>query len=185
MNTILYFMIISSPVNSPVPQINFEKEAPLIQKYCIDLEILDNREKVWILANKNRYEDDVNALRDRYFNLIGAPRLITNKNFHPLYVINKKIESNRLYAKYLRDRIELELDRFHILKEAIQENDELYLIYDTLRDSQEFDEKNVFQKYIYQRRLSLKKLKELIGEENFNSGTLPYSVPIWRFNEIK
>ena len=62
---------------------------------------------------------------------------------------------------------------YKVLKEA----EHLNQIYNLVDDS-------VITQYgLYQRRLALFKLKQIIGEDDFYRGKLPPNVPIWRFGE--
>jgi hypothetical protein len=72
-----------------------------------------------------------------------------------------------------------ESDRADIITQAINETQQLYHVWDAVRDARcEFY-------YVTVRRQALLKLRGLIGENDYYEAKLPPYVPIWRFTEIK
>ncbi len=60
----------------------------------------------------------------------------------------------------------------------LQENNYLWEVWDAARDSRNEGY------YVLTRRAGLKKLRRMIGEEAYWTGTLPPPVPLWRFRPM-
>src|SRR5439155_11277213 len=108
------------------------------------------------------FSADLNMLRRRYKELADAPRLADSYRFPERAAVNELVRFNRAYRK--------NLDQRHLL-----ETDRLYQVWDAVRDARcEFY-------YVTVRRHALKKLKDQIGDEAWDTATLPPGVPTWRF----
>lgn len=150
-----------------------------IQKVAIDLEILDVRERAYLLAKREEFSDDINILRRRYREFDGAPLVFDSMRFPERNTVTELIQFNRGYRKHLVEKQSLERDRTEQYDTALMETDRLYKVWDCVRDARcDFY-------YITVRRAALRKLKEAIGEEAFILGHLPPNVPIWRYNEVR
>ena len=150
-----------------------------VHKLAVDWEILDPRETRYILARPDDYCADLNLLRRRYQDLHDAPRIADSFRFPDRTSVNELVRFNRAFRKHLDQRHELETDRHEEFRQVMQETDRLYQVWDSVRDARcEFY-------YVTVRRQALKKLKDLVGEEAYTSGTLPPNVPTWRFNELR
>ncbi len=142
-------------------------------------EILDPRETRYILARPEDFSADLNLLRRRYADLTDAPLVGDGGRFPDRAAVNELIRFNRAYRKHLDHRHELEFDRTESLRAVMRETDRLYQVWDAVRDARcEFY-------YVTVRRQALKKLKEMVGEDDYFAGVLPPNVPTWRFNELK
>ena len=64
------------------------------------------------------------------------------------------------------------------LREAIQETDRLYQVWDTIRDAR------CDYYYVTVRRQALKRLRETLGPDSYYSGNLPSHVPVWLFQHV-
>src|SRR5438093_1541624 len=78
-----------------------------------------------------------------------------------------------------RFRQPLELLNWWELRVALQETDHLYQVWDAVRDAR------CDYYYVTVRRLALKRLRDLVGEEAYYSSNLPPCVPLWRFEQIR
>ena len=175
-------MILSAPPGTP-EMIPCQNTWPGIQagvhKVAIEWEILDDREKTYIFAKISDFEGDLNMLRRRHQELKDAPRVADSHRLPPRKMVNDLVQFNRAYRKHLLTRSELELDRADILNRAIMETDQLYKVWDAVRDARcEFY-------YVTVRRQALVKLKNMIGDEDYVLCNLPPYVPIWQFQEVK
>jgi hypothetical protein len=85
---------------------------------------------------------------------------------------------NRVYRHHLSARVHLEPAFGEDLHAVIKETDQLYQVWDYIRDSR------CEYYYITVRRHALKKVLESIGTEAFYNGVYPPSVPTWRFAAI-
>lgn len=149
------------------------------QELAIKWEIMDVREKNYILKNKNDFQSDIKTLRVRYADFKDSPRIWECNRLPPRQLCNQMCNFNRRYRRHLEERLELELDRRFILDEAIGETEDLFRVWDMARDAQ------CEYYYITQRRQALKKLKAMLGDEDYANMRLPPNVPFWRFNEMK
>jgi hypothetical protein len=87
------------------------------------------------------------------------------------------IQFNRGYRANLTKRQAIEADRFEDLSEAIKETDRLYHIWDAVRDAR------CDYYHVTVRRQALKRLKSMLGNEDYLTANLPPNVPTWRFAE--
>ncbi len=148
-----------------------------VQRLALDMEILDPREASYIMAKRTDFATDLNLLRRRRVEFEDAPRLVDAGRFPDRKQVNELVLFNRGYRRHLIERHTLELDRADLIIDAIRETDQLYRVWDAVRDARcEFY-------YVTVRRQALKRLKCLIGEEAFNAAELPPNVPTWRFDE--
>jgi hypothetical protein len=149
--------------------------APTIAALAIQGEVMDRRESSYLLANPDEFLKDLALIRKRYHNLADAPNLHDSARFPDRHLISELLEFNRAYRSHLLQRQEVEGTHREELAVAVQETDHLYKIWDAVRDARS----ECY--YVYIRRQALKTLREMIGPEAYHRGTLPPSVPIWRF----
>jgi hypothetical protein len=150
-----------------------------VHKLAVDWEILDPRETRYILSRQEDFSADINLLRRRYQELNEAPRVVDSFRFPERSTVNDLVRFNRAFRKHLDQRHELENDRCEELRAVMRETDRLYQVWDAVRDARcEFY-------YVTVRRQALKKLKDVLGEEAYETGSLPPNVPTWRFNEMR
>ncbi len=157
---------------------SFDFIRPALHATALRLEILDPREVRYILARSDDFLSDMNLLRRRYEDLIDAPALIDSRRFPDAETVNQLLNFNRSYRQNLCFRQPVELARIGELREAVRETDELYHIWDTVRDTRSD------YYYVTVRRQALKKLRDVLGPEAYHYGRLPPPVPLWRFEEI-
>jgi len=156
----------------------YAKVRPVLQQVAIQWEILDPREVRYVLVHDEDFFNDLNLLRRRYQELAGAPALNDCWRFPDRNTINELLSLNRNYRQRMDLRQPLELSRSGELRAAVQETDQLYQVWDTLRDAR------CEYYYVTVRRQALKKLRESIGDERYFTGTLPPCVPLWRFQPV-
>lgn len=164
---------------SPPPADHWPNVRDAVHKLAVDWEILDPRETRYILSRPDDFVADINLLRRRYQELNEAPRVADSFRFPDRSSVNDLVRFNRAFRKHLDQRHELETDRSEELRAVMKETDRLYQVWDAVRDARcEFY-------YVTVRRQALKKLKEMLGEDAYETGTLPPNVPTWRFNEMR
>lgn len=167
-----------APEPTPAPE-HWTEIRDSVHKLAVDWEILDARETRYILSRPDDFTADINLLRRRYQELNDAPRVADSFRFPDRSSVNDLVRFNRAFRKHLDQRHELETDRCEELRTVMKETDRLYQVWDAVRDARcEFY-------YVTVRRQALKKLKEMLGEESYETGTLPPNVPTWRFNEMR
>lgn len=145
---------------------------------AIEWEILDPRETRHILARQEDFWNDIQELRRRYQELADAPPLADALRFPERAIVNELLVFNRAYRKYLEDRQPIDPVHAHQLRAVQQEVDDLYQIWDAVRDAR------CDYYYVKVRRQALKRLRELLTPEVYQRGELPPHVPTWRFQRI-
>jgi hypothetical protein len=167
-------LLLSPNNDAPLPENVdfFTPELVNALKYvAIRDEILDTRES-WILnpLNKNSFPDNLEELRNRYYELKDAPPLAAS------YALPKNnqflLSFNIEYRTYLEKRLIWEQDRADIIQAAIDETEYLYKIWSHIETAS-----NDYS-YVLSKRQSLAYLKKELGE---HPAQLPPHVPIWRF----
>ncbi len=150
---------------------------PLIS-LALEWEILDPRETRFTFASAKDFYSDLMKIRRNYQELQDAPTLADSIRFPDRAVVNELLVFNRAYRKYLEERQPIDVTNAEELRRAIREVDQLYQIWDAVRDSR------CEYYYITVRRQALKKLRELLPAQDYQVGRLPPHVPIWRFQQI-
>lgn len=180
MSYVLAVALMTTPVDVPEPLP--EADAwPALQEalvsVAIDWEILDPRETRYIFARLEDFEDNLNLIRRRYRELIDAPRLADGQRFPDHRTVNDLLGFNRAYRRYLDARQPIDHDRCDRVRIALKETDVLYQIWDAVRDAR------CEYYYVTVRRQALKRLRCMLGNDEYLAGNLPPYVPIWRFEE--
>jgi hypothetical protein len=152
--------------------------APSLQSTAIQWEILDPREVRYVLARPQDFCSDVKLLARRYRDLADAPSLHDCLRFPDRATINDLLAFNRAYRQHIDVRQPVELVHWWELRAVLQETDQLYQIWDTVRDAR------CEYYYVTVRRQALKRMRDLLGDEAYYSGRLPPHVPLWRFQQI-
>lgn len=148
---------------------------PTVQAVAVAWELLDPREQRYVFTRHEDLVADCTLLRRRYCDLRDAPPLCDCMRFPDRTLINELLAFNRAYRQHFDSRQNLDRTYWWELREAVQEADCLYQIWDTARDAR------CDYYYITVRRQALKKLREMVGFEAYSSGCLPPHVPVWRF----
>lgn len=178
LDSLAYYLIsTNSGVTEPVPDIKEWTDLKrALLTASIELELIDKREASYILSEYNNFNNDLNIIRLRYAVMKDAPKIDEHTNFCIAYqTIVDNLAFNRKYNSHIGFKSSMEFNNgWGAVK---QENDQLYMIWDLLRDS-----KNN-QYFITIRRSALLKLRSLLGDEDFRLGVMPPHVPIWRFAE--
>lgn len=151
---------------------------PSLQALAISWEVLDPREVRYVLARADEFGADLHVLRRRYDELLDAPPACDGLRFPDRSCINELISFNRAYRQHLDSRQALGTPFQWELHEALQETDQLYQVWDTVRDAR------CDYYYVTVRRQALKKLRDLVGFAAYYRAELPPHVPIWRFARI-
>jgi len=150
---------------------------PSLQQLAVQWQILDPREVRYVLTRPEEFQADLNLLRRRQ-ELADAPPVQDSLRFPDRATVNEFLSFNRSYRQHIDVRQPLELGHWWTYQEALQETDQLYQIWDTVRDAR------CEYYYVTVRRQALKKLREMLGEEAYYNGQLPPYVPLWRFQEV-
>jgi hypothetical protein len=178
---LLAVALLTASPDSPEPSISPEVFAglqPRLQALAVDWEVLDPREMRYMLTQPENFASDIKVLRRHYADLADAPPLHDGMRFPERTVVSDLLAFNRAYRQHLDTLLAVELVHWWELREALQEADRLYQIWDTVRDAR------CDYYYVTVRRQALKRLREVLGDEAYCSGCLPPHVPLWRFQRI-
>lgn len=152
--------------------------APALRVLAVEWELLDPREAHYVLTRPEDLAADVRMLRLRWQELADAPPLADVGRFPPRPVVSDMLAFNRAYRQHLENRQSVDLARWWDLREAIQETDRLYQVWDTVRDAR------CEYYYVTVRRQALERLRETLGPENYYAANLPPHVPVRFFSRI-
>ena len=178
---ILAAMLLFSPMETPDLDKSIQDGAslsPFVQTIALNFEILDVRENQYILLRSSDFASDLKLLKQRHNDLYDAPLVFDSMRFPDRLVIQEMLGFNRSYRQHLNARIHLETAFGADLHAIIKETDQLYQVWDYIRDSR------CEYYYVTVRRHALKKVLESLGTEAFYNGNYPPSVPTWRFAAI-
>ena len=148
---------------------------PNILALAMDAEVLDAREKGFVMGQD--LLGDLAMLQGRYAEFSRAPLLAEAERFPDRKLINEFLALNRAYRNQLTQRLAIDLIHAEEIRVAVQDTDQLYQIWDAVRDSR------CDYYYVTVRRQSLSLLRDLIGDESFYSGRMPPQVPVWHFSK--
>jgi hypothetical protein len=176
---VLALALLTAPpdaADAPATSAAYEQVRPVLQALAVQLEILDPREMRYILARPEDFQSDLNLLRRRYRDLADAPPVADSLRFPDRESINELLSFNRAYRQYIDTRQAVELSHWWEHQATLQETEQLYQIWDTVRDAR------CEYYYVTVRRQALKRLREQLGPQHYYSGQLPPHVPVWRFH---
>jgi hypothetical protein len=149
--------------------------ASALKAVAIDWEILDPRENRYVLAQPEEFPADLKLLQGRYRELVNAPRLEECARLPERKLVIELMAFNRAYRNDVAIRLTLDTVHEEELRAALTETDQLYRIWDAVRDAR------CDYYYITVRRQALQQLRDLVGAPAYYSGVLPPHVPVWRF----
>lgn len=149
------------------------------RQLALEMELMDPREAKFIFEKEEDFSNDLRIVQRRHQELHDAPHSYDGYKFPSREACNDLLAFNRAYRAGIELKIALTVDQIkqYELREVIIETDQLYEIWDTVRDA------NCEYYYITVRRNALKKLKDKLGNAYYD-GALPPHVPLWRFQRI-
>lgn len=176
----LALALLTSPPGTPLPYIPADQMSAVtaaVIGLAVEWEILDEREERF-----TRSEDlasDLDALRRRRRELQDAPPVRDAQRFPSRAIVEERLTFNRAYRRQLEQRRALDPARTADCDVVIRETDELFQVWDAVRDlrSEAY--------YTPVRRLAMARLRAQIGDAAYYAGHLPPHVPVWRFIEVK
>lgn len=149
-----------------------------LQTIAVEMEILDSREVRYVGARPEDFSSDVNLLRRRYESLKDAPSSADALRFPERTVVNDFLAFNRSYRQHLDVAQAVRPHKWWEYRQALQETDQLYQIWDLVRDAR------CEYYYVTVRRQALLNLRQQLGDKHYYEGRLPPYVPLWRFQSI-
>ena len=150
---------------------------PLVQLALVN-EILDPREVRYVLVKHDEFVSDLRMIQRRSHDLQQAPFLSDAVRFPERALVNELLLMNRSYRQYLENCLPL-YPHSAELKTAREEVEVLYQVWDAVRDAR------CEYYYVHIRRQALKKLQDMLGEDDYERGKLPPHVPHWRFTALR
>lgn len=169
-------MLLSQSDPQPKAVIAFASE---ISAILIHAEIMDKRETTYYFLRENEVQFDWAVMQKRAKELVNAPYI----NEHFLFMCSRAeagevLLENRKYFMYIDKAMQIHRNS-DILKSAKEDTDLLYTVWGNIRDAK-------CEMYVvHVRRLSLMKVKEIIGDEAYYAGRMPPHVPRWYFSELR
>lgn len=161
----------------------YDVVAPPLRSLALHWELLDARETYFLAEDtdsKTResaraaFHGHLKLLQGRFQELANAPPLDDCNRFPDRHLIGDLLAFNRSYRNSLAMILEVDLGNVQSNRTALEETDQLYRVYDALRDAR-------CDYYLtHARRHALKTLRELVGDEAYYSGQLPPHIPLWR-----
>lgn len=177
----LWIILLLLPVGTPVW---FDIDDDELEELCIPMkefayryQYMDPKQAQWYFTDPSQFQADLDWLRGSIRSLHDAPYVEDSGRFPSAEWCMTQIELNSAYNLWLYNQECLNQDRIEPYRQARKENGLLYDVYIVAHDI------NTDYLWIPIRRTRLKELREKIGIEAYNTGVLPPSVPIWRFNE--
>jgi hypothetical protein len=146
-----------------------------VRTVALHWEILDHREARSVLGRPDDFAVDLQLLRRRYRELVDAPPLVDCMRFPGRELVCELLAFNRDYHARMTRRRDAEGKDRTELNDAVAETDQLYHIWDLVRDA-----RSEFY-YVSVRRQALAALREALGWSDYYRGVLPPHVPVWRF----
>jgi hypothetical protein len=158
----------------------FKSLAPTLRQVAIGWQILDRREADEdILAKADHFAEDLELLQKRLLDYSGAPAVAECERLPERDLISQYINLNRAYHKELSERLQLDQLHSEEIRAALQETEQLFHIWDTVRDAR------CKYYYVTVRRQALQELRELVGAEAYYRGELPPPLPVWRVPRMR
>lgn len=171
------FLLLTTPpgvTEAPPPDDRWAEVRDGVRDLAIKWELLDPRETHYLLARREEFSVDMNLLRRRYQELKDAPRLADADRLPPKSLAEDVVKANRAFRSVINDRRAFELDRAEMLNAVLYETDQLYRVWDAVRDARcDFY-------YVTARRQALRKLRDVLGADAYTAVQLPPATPVWR-----
>ena len=166
-------LLLTAPQDAPQDRAWTELLRPSILALAMEAEVLDPREKGFVMGQDPL--GDLAMLQSRYAEFAKTPLLCEATRFPERKLVNEFLALNRAYRNQLTQRLGIDLVHCEEIRMAVQDTDQLYQIWDAVRDAR------CDYYYVTVRRQSLGLLRDLIGAEAFYSGHMPPQVPVWHF----
>jgi len=170
---LLVLLFVLSPIELPVPD---DVPGPMwdaLKGIARDLELVGPTEK-W----RKDFRQELQWVRWQWREMADAPSLVECHWLPPYESVTPWLEFNRAYRRSLEAKLPWVIStspRFQELVEAIQETEELYIIWSTVQQVQA-----PYANYVC-RRSALRRLRDLLGH-SYELTDLPPPVPLWRFD---
>lgn len=162
---------------APPPELFRLVNRPIVS-ICLACEILDPREVRYVMAKQDEFVSDLRMLQARARALDECPNLYAGALFPDRGLVNELLLFNRAYRQHIENCLCVFPDSWD-LRMTKQEIDQLYYIWDRVRDAK------CEYYYVHIRRFALGSLLKELGRDDFWKGNLPPHVPYWRFTHVR
>lgn len=175
------FLMISAPYcdNNTIGEVDYKLCKSALISVAEDLEIISDVERNYMFVDYKNFDVDLNSLRARYEEFKDAPPAADALRLPDSQYIRERERFNRTFREKLVKRKNFETHLAPFIDVVIRETDRLYVVWDTASFC-----RNEYTSVVNRRRY-LVRLKNLLGEEDYNMMKLPPCVPIWRFEELE
>jgi len=167
-------LLVVSPFTAPAPHRAPDAVWRPLKKLALHLEVVGPHER-WI----DDYRSELGYVRRHWRELADAPALADCERFPQPALIKECREFNRSYQRMLEARSQVVLYGQDAFRETLCETHRLGEIWGLLETAT-----CPAQSWVCRRR-ALLQLRERLGPEAYYAGTLPPSVPLWRFQLIE
>jgi hypothetical protein len=167
-------ILVVSPILPPVPHRAPDTMWRPLKKLALQLEIVGPHER-WI----EDYRSELGYVRRHWQELAHAPALADAQRFPDPQVVKHARCFNRSYQRMMETRSQVALYRQDNFREILCETQRLGDIWGLLETAT-----CPTQSWVCRRR-ALLQLCEKLGPEAYYAGTLPPSVPLWRFQAVE
>ena len=168
---ILAAALLASPKDTQFDPALIETVRPSLIAIGLDAGVIDPREKHFLFMQDP--QGDLAMIQGRMEDMKDCPELGECYRFPDRKTVNDFLAMNRAFRNNLQLRLAIDCFNEAEIRTAIIETDQLYQIWDTVRDA------NCDYYYVTVRRQALRLLRDLIGAEAFYSGNMPPPIPIW------
>jgi hypothetical protein len=170
---LLAFLTLTAPPDAPVGAAAC-LSPDVLGDAAVELQLLDPRERRYFFHKSIYLSADLNILRGRFRELGTAPLVQEYERLPDYLTLLVFLANNRAYRSTLVERLKLESVRRAELEAAVEETDQLYKIWDAMRDAR------CPYYYLTVRRQGLQRLRDLLGPTAYYGSVFPPPVPLWR-----
>jgi hypothetical protein len=171
---LLTVLFIVSPVAPPVPHHAPDALWKPLKKIALSLEVVGEHER-WI----DDYRSELGYVRRHWRELAEAPALADCQNLPQPAIVKECRNLNHSYQRMLEARGQVSLYRQDAFREMLGESHRLGEIWGLVETAT-----CPTQSWVCRRR-ALLQLRDKLGPEDYYTGTLPPSVPLWRFQLVE
>lgn len=175
--TLVYAFLVSPvPVSLPMPS-DWPSVKRAFVEMSIRLDVMDVAESRYMFSKPDELSLDANIMRTRFANLAGSPPAGDVLRFPSESECEAALAFNRAVGAYYLSAMMIDTLNAEEYIAAIDDLRKRYAAWDCLLDARRDYQTTYF------RRVSLRSLRERIGEELWLSGGMPLPVDVSRFME--
>lgn len=147
--------------------------------YLIASQVADQRELTWYFREPQHFSAELHTMWWRFVDLADAPPIADAYRLASREQAKWAVQAGMAYEAHLKAAIvKTEVER-ELLSDRLSESAILLKIYCELCYAHE----PMYSMHV--RRLSLKAIRQTIGDADYYAGRLPPPAPIWRFHRLE